>query len=90
VDVAQLLAAGVIVAGTRLNPGKHPVDALAEVLPDGRIRTFDGQVFAALSPAGAHVRGTKASPGWDFWHVEREGALVPMKLLRDEFLRTGR
>nr|WSY55710.1 DUF262 domain-containing protein [Streptomyces sp. NBC_00886] len=90
VDVAQLLASGFLAPGTRLNPGKHPVDTFAEVLSDGRIRTFDGQVFAALSPAGAHVRRTKASPGWDFWHVERKGALVPMKTLRDEFLRTGR
>ncbi|WP_314413176.1 GmrSD restriction endonuclease domain-containing protein [Streptomyces kroppenstedtii] len=90
VDVAQLVESGILAPGARLNPGKHAADAFARVLPDGRIRTSDGQVFAALSPAGAHIRKTKASPGWDFWHVEREGTLVPMKALRDEFLRTGR
>ncbi|MEU6139067.1 DUF262 domain-containing protein [Streptomyces sp. NPDC047081] len=90
VEVSQLMTAGILTAGTRLNPGRHPADAFAEILPDGRIRTFDGQVFGALSPAGAHVRGTKASPGWDFWHVERDGALIPIKTLRDEYLSSAR
>ena len=90
VGIPELVTAGLLAPGTRLNPGKNPADAFAEVLPDGRIRTFDGQVFGALSPAGAHVRGTKASPGWDFWHLQREGALVPIKVVRDEYLSTGR
>ncbi|MGW0862789.1 GmrSD restriction endonuclease domain-containing protein [Streptomyces sp. NPDC002611] len=90
VQVSHLLNAGIIVAGTRLNPSRNRADTFAEILADGRIRTFDGQVFGALSPAGAHVRGTKASPGWDFWHVERDGALVPIKTLRDEYLSSAR
>ncbi|TDU04188.1 uncharacterized protein DUF1524 [Streptomyces sp. 846.5] len=90
IEVAQLVEAGLIKPGASINPGKKHSETLAVVLADGRIRTADGQVFSSLSPAGAHVKGTKASPGWDFWHIERDGALVPLKVLRDEFVRSRR
>ncbi|MFZ3593928.1 GmrSD restriction endonuclease domain-containing protein [Streptomyces sp. BH104] len=90
VGISQLMEYGILKPGTRLNPGKRPTTSFAEILTDGRIRTHDGQVFSALSPAGAHVRGTKASPGWDFWHIEQDGKLAPIKVLRDEFLKAGR
>lgn len=90
IEVSQLLDAGILEAGTLINPGKQPVAARAQILDDGRIRTADGQVFSALSPAGAHARGTKASAGWDFWHIDREGSLIPLKVLRDDFIRSRR
>ena len=90
IEVIQLVEAGFIKPGASINPGKTKSDMLAVVLADGRIRTADGQVFNALSPAGAHVKGTKASPGWDFWHIERDDVLVPLRDLRDEFVRARR
>ncbi len=90
IEVVQLVEAGFIKPGASSNPGKTKSDMLAVVLADGRIRTADGQVFNALSPAGAHVKGTKASPGWDFWHIERDDVLVPLRDLRDEFVRARR
>lgn len=46
---------------------------------------------ARQSPrAGAFVKGAKACPGWNFWHLRTANGEVPLKDLRAELLRSDR
>ncbi len=38
----------------------------------------------SIHKVGAEVQGAPACNGWDFWHVERDGQLVPIDLLRQQ------
>src|SRR6266536_3331451 len=65
VSVKDLLAAGLLTPGTLLLPAQDDLDAIAEVLPDGRIR-LDEEIHDTPSGAGRAALGM-ATNGWTFW-----------------------
>lgn len=86
VTVADLVQAGDLVVGEKVNSTQVSAPATAVVGEDGFL-TVDGQRFTTPSAAGGHVRGGKATNGWAFWAVEREGSTVPLATVRARFLR---
>ena len=44
----------------------------------------------SIHKIGAAVQGAPACNGWTFWHVERDGALVPLDALRQDYLACAR
>ena len=86
VTVADLVSAGDLAAGERASSTQVSVPAAAIVGGDGSL-TIDGQRFTTPSAAGAYVRGGKATNGWAFWAVERDGSTVPLATIRARFLR---
>jgi hypothetical protein len=65
VSVKDLLTAGLLTPGTLLLPARDDLDAIAEVLPDGRIQ-LDEEVYDTPSGAGRAALGM-ATNGWTFW-----------------------
>jgi modification methylase len=41
-----------------------------------------GQIIGSIHKIGALAQGLPACNGWTFWHVERNGRLVPIDELR--------
>jgi hypothetical protein len=91
--VRDVIAAGLLAAGTTLEAeylGQHHT---AELLADGRVR-YAGEVHGALSTAGRAAKiatsgpntpeSTLSTDGWDFWRARhpRTGQLVRLKELR--------
>ncbi len=58
----------------------------ARVRADGTIVTADGH--GSIHKIGAAVQGAPACNGWTFWHIDVEGTLVPIDVLRQK-LRAG-
>jgi len=83
--VKDLLGAGLLHPGEELRSVRKALsDVRAKLGPDGRLE-IDGEVHGSLSAAAVAVSGTKAEAGWEFWAVERDGKLVRLYDLRDEF-----
>ena len=65
-------------------PGETAVDAgrrhSALVRADGALAS--GPAVGSIHKIGALVQGLPACNGWTFWHVEREGRLIPIDELR--------
>ncbi len=57
--------------------------AKAVVVADGSIRAGNNQ--GSIHKVGAEVQNAPSCNGWTFWHFERDGAWVPLDLLRQEF-----
>ena len=58
----------------------------ARVRADGSLVTADA--VGSIHKIGAHVMGATACNGWVFWHMQVEGKLVPIDILRQK-LRAG-
>ncbi|WP_181699261.1 site-specific DNA-methyltransferase [Chthonobacter albigriseus] len=84
IPFGTLLEAGLIRPGERLTDSRRRFSA--EVRADGSIRV-DGEV-GSIHRMGARVQGLDACNGWTFWHVEAEGALQSIDVLRGEVRRT--
>ena len=54
----------------------------ARVRADGTLISENAR--GSIHQAGALVQGAPACNGWTFWHVEVNGALVPIDLLRQK------
>ena len=54
----------------------------AKVRADGTIVTSDNR--GSIHKMGAEVQGAPACNGWTFWHVDIEGKLVPIDVLRQK------
>ena len=67
-SIRDLIAAGLISAGTVLISGRNDVDASAEVNEDGTI-TFDDEVYESPSGAGRAACGFTVN-GWHFWMAD--------------------
>jgi modification methylase len=52
----------------------------AMVKADGSVTS--GPHTGSIHKVGALVQGAEACNGWTFWHVERQGRLDPIDLLR--------
>ncbi|NAZ38057.1 site-specific DNA-methyltransferase [Rubellimicrobium sp. CFH 75288] len=80
VAFGQLVERGMLRPGEELWSlgGRHK----ARVRADG---TLVGQdVKGSIHQVGAHLEGAPSCNGWTYWHFRREGALVPIDVLRQQ------
>ncbi|MEY8040030.1 DUF262 domain-containing protein [Saccharopolyspora cebuensis] len=84
VSVLDLIEAGLLSAGTALLPSQDNLDAIAEVLPDGRIE-LDDEVHDSPSGAARSARGGGTN-GWTFWIADTRGGPRSLAELRQELL----
>jgi Restriction Enzyme Adenine Methylase Associated len=88
-SVGDLIAAGLLKAGTVLQPLRSELTQTATVRPDGSLAVGD-VIYSAVSPAAMAVSGNKSEPGWDFWGAPSgDGSHVPLARLRER-LREGK
>jgi modification methylase len=64
--------------GTRLFDRHRRVTAM--VGADGTVAA--GEIRGSIHKVGAALQHAPSCNGWTFWHVERDGALVPLDTLR--------
>ena len=69
---------GVILPGTELTDRMRRVRAT--VAADGTL--ICGALQGSIHKVGAAVQNAPSCNGWTFWHMERDGALVPIDVLR--------
>ena len=77
-----LVSSGIVPAGTMLTDSRRRWSA--RVLADASVELGDRQ--GSIHKIGAAAQGAPACNGWTFWHVERDGALVPLDTLRQAYL----
>jgi len=82
VPFGALVESGMIAPGVLLTDTKRRWSA--RVLADASIEQGGRQ--GSIHKIGAAVQGAPACNGWTFWHLEREGALVPIDALRQDYL----
>jgi modification methylase len=80
VPFGSLVERGLLPAGTVLTDRTRRVSAV--VIADGTIRS--GAAQGSIHKIGAEVQNAPSCNGWTFWHVERDGALVAIDVLRRE------
>ncbi|HSV14795.1 MAG TPA: site-specific DNA-methyltransferase [Tepidisphaeraceae bacterium] len=78
IPFGNLVEQGLIPPGTRLFDRQRRVSAV--VGADGTIAA--GDIRGSIHKVGATLQNAPSCNGWTFWHVEREGALVPIDTLR--------
>lgn len=90
VKPADLVRANVLQAGEHLVLFYKGAEYSATLLDDGRIQLVEEQkrTFSSPSSAAEAAKGVRADPGWDSWHVEREGRWVSLATLRAPLLRS--
>ena len=71
-------SAALLPPGTLLSDRTRRVQAV--VVADGTIRV--GTVQGSIHKVGAEVQHAPSCNGWTFWHIERDGALVAIDVLR--------
>jgi len=77
-----LVSSGIVPAGTMLTDSRRRWSA--RVLADASVELGDRQ--GSIHKIGAAAQGAPACNGWTFWHVEQDGALVPLDALRQAYL----
>ncbi|MBV9883347.1 MAG: site-specific DNA-methyltransferase [Sphingomonadaceae bacterium] len=77
-----LVESGIVAPGTLLTDAKRRWSV--RVLADASVELGDSQ--GSIHKMGAAAQGAPACNGWTFWHVEKEGALVPLDALRQAYL----
>ncbi|HVQ08937.1 MAG TPA: site-specific DNA-methyltransferase [Allosphingosinicella sp.] len=77
-----LVESGIIEPGALLTDSKRRWSA--RVLADASVEHGGRQ--GSIHKIGAAVQDAPACNGWTFWHVEREGRLVPLDALRQAYL----
>jgi modification methylase len=79
---------GTLVESGLIAPGSFITDSRrrwqARVLADASVEHEGRQ--GSIHKIGAAVQDAPACNGWTFWHVEREGRLVPLDTLRQAYL----
>jgi modification methylase len=78
VPFGSLVERGLIPPGTRLVDKHRRVSAT--VAADGTL--VAGERRGSIHQVGAAVQNAPSCNGWHFWHVERDGGLVPIDALR--------
>ena len=80
VPFGWLLERGLLTPGTKLyDTGRRHA---AKVRADGTLMT--GDFRGSIHQAGAHVQKAPSCNGWQFWHIEHKGKLVPIDILRQK------
>jgi hypothetical protein len=85
VRVVDLIDAELLPAGTQLVSTLSTVDALATVLPDGKI-AYDDEVYDTPSAAALAARNSSAN-GWTFWAADMPDGRFTLAALRDLYLQ---
>jgi hypothetical protein len=90
-DLARMVNAGVVPAGTRIVMNYRGTDYWAEVRPDARVRLEETDViYTNINDAGAIVRGTKTCNGMKYWHImDNSEDRTPLIELRDQARASG-
>jgi modification methylase len=78
VPFGTLVERGLLPPGTRLTDKMRRVEAI--VSADATLQC--GPHRGSIHQVGAAVQNAPSCNGWTFWHVEREGALVPLDHFR--------
>jgi len=78
VPFGSLIERGLLAPGTQLTDRTRKITAI--VIADGTIRAGSSQ--GSIHKIGAEVTNAPSCNGWTFWHFERDGALVPIDVLR--------
>ncbi|GAA1703555.1 DUF262 domain-containing protein [Streptomyces yatensis] len=92
-DVAKMLDAHILTAGTRIVLTHRSVDHWATINEEGGIvlNATGGTPYGRVDEAGAVVRGTKTCQGMKEWHIEDEtGERLSLRTLRDQAVAAGR
>jgi modification methylase len=83
---APRIAFGSFVERGVLRPGTQLTDKqrrfAAEVTAEGAL--ISGAHRGSIHQVGAAVQNAPSCNGWTFWHFERDGALLPLDILRKE------
>ncbi len=81
---AEVVEAGLIAAGDILVDEKKRHRAI--VRADGTLALFGpsqcAAIIGSIHKIGALAQGLPACNGWTFWHLERDGKLAPIDILR--------
>jgi modification methylase len=80
IPFGSLVEQGLIAPGTLVFDKQRRVSAM--VGPDGSLSA--GDVRGSIHKVGALVQNAPTCNGWTFWHFERDGALLPLDVLRGE------
>ncbi len=80
VPFGSLIERGLLAPGTVLTDRTRKVTAT--VVADGSIRA--GTLQGSIHKVGAEVTNAPSCNGWTFWHFERDGAWLPIDVLRKE------
>jgi modification methylase len=78
VAFGSLVERGLIKPGTVVTDKQRRV--AATVMSDGTLSC--GPHRGSIHQVGAAVQGAPSCNGWTFWHVEREGGVQPIDVLR--------
>ena len=84
VPFGTLVEIGMIAPGTPVTDAKRRWQA--SVQADGSLELAGEQ--GSIHKMGAAAQGAPSCNGWTFWHVEFEGALTPIDVLRQRYLLT--
>jgi modification methylase len=83
VPFGTIIELGILEPGSALYDVRRRIKA--EVRADGTLSAKGAQ--GSIHRLGATLQGKAACNGWTFWHIEVEGKLKPIDVLRDEARR---
>ena len=86
IKIKDLLNAGFLKAEDQIVSTNGRWPATARITPQGKIE-HDGNEYDTPSPAASAASHGGAAPGWDFWAIQSNTGLVPLKTLRARYLR---
>ena len=67
--------------------GHSDADVALHALPAALLGTIAaGDIRGSIHQVGATLQNAPSCNGWTFWHLERQGALVPLDTVRTEML----
>jgi hypothetical protein len=84
VNVADLIDAELLPAGTMLLSAQRDLDAIATVLPDGKIAYAD-EIYNTPSGAGDAAAGGSTN-GWTFWIADTPDGRFTLAALREQLV----
>ena len=71
---------GVIKPGTEIYDQKKKINA--KIMIDGSIKYQSSE--GSIHKVAAKIIGAESCNGWTFWHLDIEGKLVPIDILRQK------
>ena len=80
VAFSAVVDAGIVQPGTMLVDERRRHHA--RVRADGTLAL--GEIIGSIHKTGALAQGLPACNGWTFWHVEKDGALLPIDAMRQQ------
>lgn len=89
VSFRQLVAAGLISAGTKLTGSRSGDEATATVTAAGRIQLGDGREFDSPSAAAIAALHVRSWNGWTFWRVVTPSGPIRLSRVRQDYLQRG-